>query len=274
MAYKDLIVLVDPADPKRGVLECAANLAVQHEAHLTGLYVGYDPLTGFTESQMPPDMVRMHQDNLARAEDQARQQFEEIARLAGISMEWRTASEAQLAALVLNARYSDLVMMSGTASDSADLIAHRYADNVVMAAGRPVLLFPDAYKWDKGLKRIMVAWDASRESSRALHDALPLLRRAEKVIVMEVTDRDDVTFRDAGSDVARHLARHDLDVESAHSMKTEMAIGDQLLSAVVDHSADMLVAGAYSHSRLREYALGGVTRHLMTHLTVPMLFSH
>lgn len=274
MAYKDLIVLVDPADPKRGVLECAANLAVQHEAHLTGLYVGYDPLTGFTESQMPPDMVRMHQDNLARAEDQARQQFEEIARLAGISMEWRTASEAQLAALVLNARYSDLVMMSGTASDSADLIAHRYADNVVMAAGRPVLLFPDAYKWDKGFKRIMVAWDASRESSRALHDALPLLRRAEKVIVMEVTDRDDVTFRDAGSDVARHLARHDLDVESAHSMKTEMAIGDQLLSAVVDHSADMLVAGAYSHSRLREYALGGVTRHLMTHLTVPMLFSH
>lgn len=274
MAYKDLIVLVDPTDLKRGVLECAANIAAQHEAHLTGLYVGYDPLTGFTESQMPPDMVRMHQDNLARAEDQARQQFEETTRLAGINMEWRTASEAHLAALVLNARYSDVVMMSGTASDSADLIAHRYADNVVMAAGRPVLLFPDSYKWDKGFKRIMVAWDASRESSRAVHDALPLLRRADKVIVMEVTDRDDINFRDPGSDIAKHLARHGLDVESAHSIKTEMGIGDQLLSAVVDHGADMLVAGAYSHSRLREYALGGVTRHLMTHLTVPMLFSH
>jgi len=274
MAFKDLLVVIDPVDINRGLLESAVNLADAHQAHLTGLYVGYDPLTGFAESQMPPDMIRKHQENLERAEDEARKHFDELVRLAQVSAEWRTATEAQLSALVLNARYADLVMMSGTASDSADLIAHRYADHIVMAAGRPVMLFPDAYRWQGGFRRVMVAWDASRESSRAVHDALPLLRRAEQVVVMEVIDKDEVDSRDPAADIARHLARHGLDVESAHTVKTALSIGDQLLSAVVDHNVEMLVAGAYSHSRLREYALGGVTRHLMRHLTVPMLFSH
>jgi len=274
MSYKDLLVLVDPTDVKRDVLECAANVAADHDAHLAGLYVGYDPLTGFAESQMPPDMLHLHQENLAKAEDEVKSKFDEMGRLAKVNTEWRTATEAQLSALILNARYADLVMMSGSASSSSDLIAHRYADNVVMAAGRPVMLFPDSYKWDKGFHRVMIAWDGSREATRAVHDALPVLYRADKVIVMEVADRDDVTSRDPASDIARHLARHGLNTESAHSVKTELSIGDQLLSAAVDYSADMLVAGAYGHSRLREYALGGVTRHLMMHLTVPMLFSH
>lgn len=274
MSYKDLLVLIDPANPGNNAVECAANLALQHDAHLTGLYVGHDPLIGFAETQIPAELLQMHQDSLARAEGEAREGFEETCRRTGISNEWRTASEAKMTKLMLNARYSDLVVMGGGAANTSDLVVHRYADNVVMSAGRPVLLIPENYQWGESFRQPMVAWDASREASRAVHDALPLLMPARKVIIMEVTDKDDAMVRDPGSDIAKHLSRHGLTTESAHAVKTELSVGDQLLSACVDYGADLLVAGAYGHSRLRELALGGVTRHLMTHLTIPMLFSH
>lgn len=274
MSYKDLLVLIDPADRGNNVVECAANLAVQHDAHLTGLYVGYDPLIGFAETQIPAELLQTHQEQLTRAEEKARTDFGAACRRAGVDNEWRTASEAKMTSLMLSARYADLVVMGGNAASTVDLVAHRYADNVVMSAGRPVLLIPENYQWDGGFRQPMVAWDASREATRAVHDALPLLKSAQKVIIMEIADRDDIIARDPGSDIARHLARHNLKTESAHAVKSELSVGDQLLSASVDHGADVLVAGAYGHSRLRELALGGVTRHLMMHLTVPMLFSH
>lgn len=102
---------------------------------------------------------------------------------------------------------------------------------------------------------------------------MSFLERVKKVIVMEITDRDEVMERTPGSDMAGHLARHGVAVETSHTVKDEIGIGDRLLSAAVDPDADLMVVGAYGHSRLREYALGGVTRCLLDHLTVPMLFS-
>jgi len=275
MFCKDILVVVDASEPSSNAVKCAANLAAGHEAHLTGLYLGYNPMTGFAETQIPPDLLQQHQDNLARAEQDARRGFEEICRATGISSEWRSAWEAQTSALMLSARYVDLVTMSGAASNTADMIAHRYADSVVIAAGRPVLLFPETYKWGKGFQRVMVAWDGSREAARAVHDALPFMTRAQQVVVMEVTaGREETEIRDPASDIARHLSRHGVVVETTHAIKGDISVGDQLLDASVDKNADLLVAGAYGHSRLREYALGGVTRHLMMHLSIPMLFSH
>lgn len=274
MSCKDILVVVDASQASANAVRCSANLAVGHEAHLTGLYLGYNPMTGFAETQIPADLLQQHQDNLARAESDARRSFEEICRSAGVNAEWRSAWEVQTSTLMINARYADLIAMSGGASSAADLIAHRYADSVVLAAGRPVLLFPESYKWDKGFQRIMVAWDGSREATRAVHDSLPFLTRAQKVIVMEVTGRDETEARDPAADIAKHLARHGAVIETAHVLKGDLSVGDQLLDASVDNDADLLVAGAYGHSRLREYALGGVTRHLMTHLSIPMVFSH
>lgn len=274
MFCKDLLVVVDASEAGANAVQCAAQLAAAHGAHLMGLYLAYNPMTGFAETQLPADLLQQHQDNLVRAEQDTRRLFEETCRAAGISAEWRAAWEVQTSVLMLSARYADLVAMSGTASNSADLIAHRYADSVVIAAGRPVLLFPERYKWGKGFQRIMVAWDGSREATRAVHDALPVLVQARKVLIMEVAGREDAGARDPASDIAKHLARHGVAAEAAHTLKGDISVGDQLLDASVDTRADLLVAGAYGHSRLREYALGGVTRHLMTHLAIPMIFSH
>lgn len=274
MSFKDILVVVDASETSSNAVKCAAKLAAENEACLTALYLGHDPLLGFAESQLPPDLLQRHEENLSRAEQTARDHFEQTCRTGGVGSEWRAANEAQTSALILNARYADLVTMSGRASSTADLFAHRYADGVVITAGRPVLLFPESYTWKNGFRRIMVAWENSREATRAVHDAMPLLEKAQKVTIMEIAGTDEIDTRDPASDIARHLARHGVATETAHAVKGEINVGDQLLSASVDYDADLLVAGAYGHSRLREYALGGVTRHLMGHLTIPMLFSH
>ncbi|HSH43712.1 MAG TPA: universal stress protein, partial [Arenicellales bacterium] len=171
MFCKDILLVLDASAAGMAAVRSAAALAAAHEAHLTALYLGYDPITAFAESQLPAELLQQHQDRLERAEHDARSAFEETCRTAGVSAEWRSAWRAQTSELMLSARYHDLIAMSGAASNDADLIAHRYADSVVIAAGRPVLLFPESWQWGEGFRRIMVAWDGSREATRALHDA-------------------------------------------------------------------------------------------------------
>jgi len=274
MSYKDLLVVMDASNSSANAARCTAKLAVENEAHVTALYLEHNPLVGFAETQLPPDLLRTHQESLTRLEGEARTAFEESCRAAGVSAEWRTLPAAQLSSVMLSARYADLVAMSAAVSGAGELVAHRYADSVVMAAGRPVLLFPESYRWDEGFRQVMVAWEGSREAARAVHDAMPLLEKARKVVIMEVADKDDLDGWDPASDLARHLARHGVMTESAHGVKSEAGVAEQLLAASVDYGADLLIAGAYGHSRLREYAIGGVTRHLLTHLTIPMLLSH
>lgn len=274
MSFKDLLVVMDASGSSLDAARCTVDLALESEAHVTAMYLEHDPLLGFAETQLPADLLQQHQETLARLESRARTGFEESCRAAGIGAEWRAGPAARLSTVLLGARYADLVTMSADRSGAADLIAHRYADSVIMAAGRPVLLFPRSYRWDRGFQRVMVAWESSREAARAVHDAMPLLEKASEVVIMEIADRDEADAGSAASDMARHLARHGVATELARAVSSGIGVGEQILSASVDCAADLLVAGAYGHSRLREYALGGVTRHLLTHLTIPMLVSH
>jgi nucleotide-binding universal stress UspA family protein len=123
-------------------------------------------------------------------------------------------------------------------------------------------------------ERVLVAWNGTRESTRAVHDALPMLVRAHSVAVMEVNPKPDETPRIAGADMATHLARHGVRAEVSSIVADEIDVGDAILSRGADLGADLVVMGAYGHSRLREFAFGGVTRHVFKHMTVPVLMSH
>lgn len=274
MSYKDFLLVMDASQASLEAARCTANLAIASGAHVTALYLGHNPLVGFSETQVPPDLLRAQRESLAALEERTRTGFEEICRMTGVGGEWRACSANQLSTVILSARYTDMIAMSAAASGTADLIVHSYADSIVMAAGRPVLLFPETYSWSGGFARVMVAWENSREASRAVHDAMPLLEKASKVTIMEVVDEQELDDREPVSEMARHLARHAVVTETACVARSGAGIGQQLLSASVDQNADLMVSGAYGHSRLREYALGGVTRHLLTHLTIPLLVSH
>jgi nucleotide-binding universal stress UspA family protein len=123
--------------------------------------------------------------------------------------------------------------------------------------------------------RVLVAWDGTREANRALHDALPLIGSAEAVTAMHVgTHEADLDHaRSRLERVVRHLQRHGVKARPEETLRGSIAIS-HLLSRIADLGADMLVAGAYHHSQLRETLLGGVSRDLLDHMTVPVLMSH
>jgi nucleotide-binding universal stress UspA family protein len=122
----------------------------------------------------------------------------------------------------------------------------------------------------------MIAWDSGREAARAVNDALPVLEQATAVTVLSVNPRPgiDLHGEEPGADIALHLSRHGVKVEVQQTQVEEINVGDTVLSRLADLGCDLLVMGAYGHSRLREVVLGGVTRTLFESMTVPVLMSH
>jgi nucleotide-binding universal stress UspA family protein len=148
--------------------------------------------------------------------------------------------------------------------------------DLVTSAGRPALVIPYIGAPEPFGRTVTIAWDAGREAARAVADAMPLLEKAEKVHLLTVNPRFGISGHgeEPGADIALHLARHGIQAEVNHSHARDMEVGDLVLSWLADSSSDLLVMGAYGHSRLRELVLGGVTRRLLDSMTVPVLMSH
>ena len=140
--------------------------------------------------------------------------------------------------------------------------------------GRPVLVVPYIQRAGLRLDRILLCWDGSRSAARAAADALPFLRRGRLVEVVTVASEPAKTDEMPGADIAQHLARHDVKVELNRIVTVETDVASTILSHAADSSADLLVMGGYGHSRLREFILGGVTREILSSMTVPTLMSH
>ena len=136
-------------------------------------------------------------------------------------------------------------------------------------------MVPYAGSFSKVGEHVLVAWDASREATRALTDALPLLKRARRVTVMAVNpEKAHRHGAEPGADIALFLARHGVKVEATAQSSGGLDVGNFLLSRIADLDVDLLVMGAYGHARLRELMLGGVTQTILSSMTVPVLFSH
>jgi nucleotide-binding universal stress UspA family protein len=141
-------------------------------------------------------------------------------------------------------------------------------------SGRPVIVVPYIHKDPLRLDRVMVCWDGSREAARALGDAMPLLRRARAVDVVVVTTERPKSDEISGADVAQMLAHHALKVELQRIGAPDAAVANSILNHASDTAADLIVMGAYGHSRLREFVLGGTTRAMLTSMTAPVFMSH
>jgi nucleotide-binding universal stress UspA family protein len=180
-------------------------------------------------------------------------------------------------AIVAHARGADLAVIGQPARNEADAaFAADIANSVILASGRPVLVVP--YIDIKGSvgETVLIALDHSRESARAIADALPLLERARKVIVMAITGASEETLadRDARAQCLGYLRGHGIDAEARHLDLPNKAIGETLLSLIADCGADLLVMGAYGHARVQERVVGGVTRTMLEAMTVPALMAH
>lgn len=145
-----------------------------------------------------------------------------------------------------------------------------------MDGGRPAPVIPQAGAPVMPPRRVLIGWDGSREASRAVHDALPLLVHATRVTVVVVDPHHHAARlgEQPGADLAAHLARHGVRVVVEQAMSGGRAVGEAILALASETGADLLVTGGYGHSRLREMVLGGVTRRLLEHMTCPVLMAH
>lgn len=275
MNLVDLAVHVDHSDKCQVGLDMALAIAQRCDAHLTGVYVDSVPMAPelLAMSAAPVLMDTIVQEETERA-DKAHQRFEDTVKTSGVKNSFRRGSGPRYIALSTHARYADLIIISQ--DDDSAPVGGGFADYVVMDCGRPVLMAPYIGADIPVGGTAVVAWNGTRESARAVNDALPLLSMAEQVQVL-VIEPDDTPLYDAalpGADLCEHLSRHGLAVEAKVIGGSGSSTGDQLLSHVADVSANLVVMGAYGHSRLREMVLGGVTRHILQHMTVPVLMSH
>ena len=161
----------------------------------------------------------------------------------------------------------------------SDRHRHAYNDLMIEAAlfnsGRPTIIVPYIQKQGVNLGRVLCCWDGSRTAARAISDSLPLLRKAKTVELFIVANDKTKWERELrGADIARHLARHDVNVEVEVVPAADIDVASVILSHVADCSADMIVMGGYGHSRLREFMLGGVTRAVLETMTIPVFMSH
>jgi nucleotide-binding universal stress UspA family protein len=294
-ALRDITVVLDDAAPSETRLAIAIALAQQHNAYLTGLSA-LDLLMPATPVVQPRDSLETDAPSAAAllgaprpyeysdADTQVAEKaerieaaFRERLRLSGVLGDWRVASGKVSETVVRQARHADLIILGQVDPNHPPLPAGRHlVEDVLLTSGRPTLIVPYIGSFKASGSRALVAWNNSREAARAVNDAIPLLAKATSVTILAVNPRgrepvtDDATI----ADLIHHLARHGISAKAERTAAANISVSDVLLSYAADISADLLVAGGYGHSRLRERILGSTTHTLLQHLTVPVLMSH
>ncbi|MGH6920116.1 MAG: universal stress protein [Geminicoccaceae bacterium] len=280
MSYKSILVQVDHTKACPARIDAAIDLALRHEAHLTGLYLIVEPTgANFVRGYLPPEILSAA---TAQAEERAKSKLAEFSAAAErnqLTFDTRIdrGFDVDLAEIfTLHARYADLAVVGQNDPDEPSPSSGRLPEQVVLACGRPVLLIPYIGAGKTLGQRVVVGWDASREAARAVRDALPILTQASSVNLVSVNPRpaDFGHGEVPGADVALYLARHGVKVEVQRIATRDLDVGNALLSHVAGEAADLLVMGGYGHSRLREIMLGGATRTILHDMTVPVLMAH
>lgn len=276
--YKTILVHVDASKHAAARVEAAARLALSNEAHLigsalTGLSAFMFPAT-LMAAGMPPVVFPIEE--LRAGADRVLDEFDSQVRAMGVdSIERRRLDDDVGAGLCLQARYADLVVISQVpAGESAPYVQPDFPQFVALNSPRPVLVLPAAHGGGDIGKRVTVAWNGSAEAVHAITSALPLLRRASQVHLLVILEGNDTVHGDQpGADMALYLARQGVKVD-VFVLRSEADSGEQLLAFAASRDADLIVMGAFGHSRLREFVLGGFTRTALRTSPVALWMAH
>jgi nucleotide-binding universal stress UspA family protein len=280
MSYKTVLVHCNDRRRIGALLAPALSLAERFQSHLIGLSV-VPPVAVFSAAAPlgPPIIVDAHCE-LYRAENPAmRAAFEDAVRGRGFVAEWRDddAGAFGVADRVLPYAYTaDLVVASQTDPEWPGTDRLDIADWLALESGRPVLIVPNAGMHASVGERVLVAWNGRREAARAVFDALPILVRAKHVKVVWVNaqlERERAQDIPA-ADICNALARHAVKCEATEQVAPRGGVGETVLACAAEMGADLLVMGCYGHTRVRELVFGGASRHILTHMTIPVLMSH
>lgn len=271
--YRTILVHVDAEPGAAERIGLAADLARRFEAKLIGLAAALPrpPVEAITAGVMDASILELERDQIAADFKLAEEQFRVLAEEAGTTVEWRAANNFPTFALAEAASAADLLVIGRSPSG---LIGNDYRavdpGDLIMRAGRPILIAP-AGASELDARGMLVAWKNTREARRAVSDAMPFLKRAEAVTLVEIREAGEAS---ALADPAAFLAAHGVKCRTEGLERDQMSIETQLTAFAGRLRADLIVAGGYGHTRIRELVFGGVTRSLIAGCPVPCLLSH
>jgi nucleotide-binding universal stress UspA family protein len=286
VSYRTILVHLNDSRRARKLLHHAAEIARTFEARLIGLHVSptfhgraVDPTYPHTPAI---EGLRFSRDEEA---DHLRSIFEEITDKDRFQGEFRllTAEGCRpLDVVAARAHAADLIIASQTDRDWGLSTLLDCPEQIVVASGRPLLIIPNASECPALPKVAIIAWNQRREATRAMYEALPLLKGARSVELLTIDERNDHAVLDPDLDrqilpasaVAEALAAHGVKPSTITLKSSGAPIGCEICARAEEQRADLVVMGAYGHSRLRELLLGGATQHMLSHMTVPTFFSH
>lgn len=279
MAIKDLAVAYNGSTNSKAALTFAIQMCKKYDAALTGLYVRM-PLT--FEPEVRRWVSKEVRDSLRKAGDEGVQSIETGFRETVASerfegaVDWIVEEGQTNDHLARLARYYDLLLIGQfSEADDSKRVTVR-AEDLVLRSGKPLIIVPNGYKVRRFEEYAAVAWDGSRPAARALADAMQILETKNRLDVVRVGAHrqgveDDVA---PGRDVVRHLRRHGIDARKISLTASKDSVGPTILDYCSENQPDVLVMGAYGHARLREDLFGGVTRHILQNMNVPVLMAH
>jgi nucleotide-binding universal stress UspA family protein len=270
MGFKTILVHVDTGRGAPARLKLAADLGQRFGAHLVGLHVRRPfQAPAFTDAGPAMDSLYRSYENAVKADEAiAAAAFRDLLGGPTLSSEWRVTDGLVEEVVAAYARYADLVIVGQTEPDSVTV--PDLAETIAMAGERPVLIVPHIGAAKPPGKTVLLCWNGSREAARAATGALPILKQADKVIVLGVDPGDD----SEGPQAVGWLARHGVKAELKRDTAGGSDVGEIILSRAADQDADLIVMGLYGHSRMREWVLGGASRTLLGSMTVPLLVAH
>jgi nucleotide-binding universal stress UspA family protein len=277
MPIKDILTVLDLAGDQPAA-KYALEFGRNYDAHVTGLAVSFEPVVpAFAAAPMPVDYMQAAHDQAVAAAKDAQQQFDGLARLAGVKNESRLAeilTGGPLENVLVHCRPTDLVVIGQASPDRPEPMRELLIETILFESGVPVLLVPYIGSTAFQPKKVLVGWDGSSTATRAIHAALPVLEKAEEVTVLVIEKKSSSSNGQPGADVANYLARHNMNVTIQVVANPQTSVADTVLNYVSDHGKDLVVMGGYGHSRMREFLFGGATREILEAMTVPVLMAH
>jgi nucleotide-binding universal stress UspA family protein len=279
MGFRDLSICISSFESDFGLIDQATSLAVTWEAHLNCCAIGLQPAPIFSDGMYGGQAEFLAQLQATREHIEAfsgrlKQYIQKKAAVVELR-ETQTFDTALAGTVAVFARYTDLVVARMPPQPDRDHHGE-IIEGALFGAGRPVLALPK--KWKPALlgKKVLLAWDASREASRAIHDALPMLSPAAEICVVTVDAKigPDQHGASPGLDISTHLGRHGLKMTVQNADSLGKPVGERLVEAAQGFGADMIVMGGYRHPKLAQRLLGGPSHFLVSKSPVPVLLSH
>lgn len=268
---KTILVPVGNAEGAEERLKLATDLANKYDSHVTALYI-LTPMGDMVKS-VPIEAysgVSFARFEKEQEEEAAalREKYEKILKSSGVRYDWHQQQGDVLTQLNLHARAADLTILSQKGDDFDDILSVMH--DFIIENGLPVLVIPNAGVSNE-FKNVLVAWDNGKQSAKAVNDALPILKNADKVTVLTIAE--DGKYNIPEADICKKLARHGVTVEALTEDKS-MSVAERVLETADKLDADLIVSGAWGHRRLREIIFGGVTKKLLSNQKHSIYLSH